>query len=51
MLRQLVLTAKRTMTRADDVNGGLDKGLRLENRLLFATEGVLSEVADMYPAC
>ena len=26
MLRQLVLTAKRTMTRADDVNGGLDKG-------------------------
>ena len=25
--------------------------LRLENRLHFATEGVLSDVADMYPAC
>jgi hypothetical protein len=25
MLQQLVLTAKRTMTRADGVNGGLDK--------------------------
>ena len=25
--------------------------LRLENRLPFASEGVLSEVADMYPAC
>ena len=29
----------------------LTKELRLENRLPFATEGVLSEVADMYPAC
>jgi hypothetical protein len=26
MLRQLALTAKRTMTRAGDVNGGLDRG-------------------------
>jgi len=46
-----VLTAKRTMTRADDLNGALTKELRLENRLPFASEGVASEVADMYPAC
>ena len=51
MLRQPPLTAKRTMTRVGDVNGGLDRVLRLENRLLFASEGVLSEVAHMYPAC
>jgi hypothetical protein len=51
MLRQLVLTAKRTMTRRTTQTAVLTKELRLENRLLFATEGVLSEVADMYPAC
>jgi len=32
-------------------NGLLTERLRLENRLLFATEGVWSEVADMYSAC
>jgi len=51
MLRQLALTAKRTMTRAGNVNGSLTRELRLENRLPFASEVVLSEVADMYPAC
>jgi hypothetical protein len=49
MLRQLVLTAKRTMPRRTTQTAVLTKELRLENRLLFATEGVLSEVADMYP--
>ena len=34
MLRQLALTAKRTMTRADDVNGGVDKGAAIRERLL-----------------
>ena len=29
----------------------LTRELRLENRLPFASEVVLSEVADMYPAC
>jgi hypothetical protein len=29
----------------------LTRELRLENRLPFASEGVLWEVADMYPAC
>ena len=51
MLRQPALTAKRTMTRAGDVNEGLTGAPRLENRLLFASEDVRSEVADMYPAC
>jgi hypothetical protein len=46
-----VLTAERTVTRAGDVKEVLTAELRLENRLPFATEGVRSEVADMYPAC
>jgi hypothetical protein len=29
----------------------LTERLRLENRLPFASEVVLSEVADLYPAC
>jgi hypothetical protein len=29
----------------------LTRKLRLENRLRFASEVVVSEVADMYPAC
>jgi hypothetical protein len=35
MLRQLALTAKRTMTRADDVNGGVDKGAAIRERPLI----------------
>jgi hypothetical protein len=50
MLRQLVPTAKRTMTRADDETAVSTRKLRSENRLPVASEEVLSEVADMYPA-
>ena len=32
MLRQPTLTAKRTMTRAGDVNGGLDRGAAIRER-------------------
>ena len=34
MLRQPTLTAKRTMTRAGDVNGGLDRGAAIRERPL-----------------
>jgi len=36
MLRQPTLTAKRTMTRAGDVNDGLDRGAAIRERLLTA---------------
>ena len=36
MLRQPTLTAKRTMTRAGDVNDGLDRGARPPLRKVFA---------------
>jgi hypothetical protein len=36
MLRQLALTAKRTMTRAGDVNSGLDVSAAIRERLLTA---------------
>ena len=34
MLRQPTLTAERTMTRAGDVNGGLDRGAAIRERPL-----------------
>ena len=36
MLRQPALTAKRTMTRAGGVNGGLDRRAAIRERLLIA---------------
>ena len=38
MLRQLALTAKRTMTRAGDVNDGLDRGAAIRERPLARKE-------------
>ena len=35
MLRQPALTAKRTMTRAGDVNDGLDRGAAIREHLVF----------------
>jgi hypothetical protein len=43
MLRQPALTAKRTMTRAGDVNDGLDRGAAIRERLLIARwSGILA---------
>jgi hypothetical protein len=54
MLRQLALTAKRTMTRAGDVNGGLDRGAAIRERPLprkrIPVLTLPSRVQNMCPA-
>jgi len=52
MLRQPTLTAKRTMTRAGDVNDGLDRGAAIRERLphkVFCW-ALTAWDAEIYPA-